>query len=198
MLLPLDTGRLLCAAKAESPAPGGVKGFVRPRRLFVFRLLVCCACRGKKFNVLRQRVDSVSLQVDQLLLGCLLFTVAVCIFPTVLIFYVSYLLIWLFIFTVHAALRLAVLLVCRWPFYLLLCRIRQPELFSTAVRLRRVKATWQSDPTDSLYFFVDPIAVPLADVLRPAADLAVAATLSPLRPSALLSKAARGEVIAVS
>jgi hypothetical protein len=46
--------------------------------------------RGKKFNVLRNRLDSTDYDLDQLLLGTILFTVLFFLFPTVIVYYVLF------------------------------------------------------------------------------------------------------------
>ena len=46
--------------------------------------------RGKKRNVLRNRVDSAEYNLDQLLLGTLMFSVLVFLFPTVALFYLLF------------------------------------------------------------------------------------------------------------
>ncbi|XP_026190068.1 uncharacterized protein LOC34619931 [Cyclospora cayetanensis] len=91
--------------------------------------------RGQKWNVLRRRVDSANLQVDQLLIGCILFTIAVCLFPTTLLFYISYLLIWLLIFSTQSLLRLALLLFMSFPSCLILFRAVAPHLLSAGVSI---------------------------------------------------------------
>lgn len=45
---------------------------------------------GKKFNVLRNRVEPAVYEVDQLLLGTILFTLAAFLFPTVLVYYLAF------------------------------------------------------------------------------------------------------------
>lgn len=45
---------------------------------------------GKKFNVLRNRVEPAAYEVDQLLLGTILFTLAAFLFPTVLAYYLAF------------------------------------------------------------------------------------------------------------
>jgi hypothetical protein len=42
---------------------------------------------GKRYNVLRNRVDSWDYDVDQLLLGTILFTLVAFLFPTILAYY---------------------------------------------------------------------------------------------------------------
>ena len=46
--------------------------------------------RGKKWNVLRQRVDSASYDVDQLFIGTLLFTILLFLLPTTALYYVVF------------------------------------------------------------------------------------------------------------
>lgn len=43
--------------------------------------------RGKKWNVLRRRVDSASFDVDQLFVGTLLFTIFLFLLPTTALYY---------------------------------------------------------------------------------------------------------------
>lgn len=51
-------------------------------------LLADCATRtGKRFNVLRNRLDSWDYDIDQLLLGTILFTLVAFLYPTVLTYY---------------------------------------------------------------------------------------------------------------
>lgn len=53
--------------------------------------------RERKWNVLRLRVDSCEYGVDQLLIGSVAFTCLLMLFPTVLVFYLSFASIWLII-----------------------------------------------------------------------------------------------------
>ena len=46
--------------------------------------------RGKKWNVLRQRVDSAAYDADQLFVGTLLFTVLLFLLPTTGLYYVVF------------------------------------------------------------------------------------------------------------
>jgi phosphatidylinositol glycan class Q protein len=45
---------------------------------------------GKKLNILRSRVDFAEFDLDQLLLGTILFTVLVFLFPTIAAYYVLF------------------------------------------------------------------------------------------------------------
>jgi phosphatidylinositol glycan class Q protein len=44
-------------------------------------------CAGKRYNVLRDRVDSWDYDLDQLLFGTILFTLVAFLFPTVTVYY---------------------------------------------------------------------------------------------------------------
>ena len=60
-------------------------------RLYRFQLTGLLALsrlfRGKKWNVLRKRVDTCNYDVDQLFIGTLLFTILLFLFPTTTLFY---------------------------------------------------------------------------------------------------------------
>lgn len=46
--------------------------------------------RGQRYNPLRQRVDAYDFDLDQMLLATFLFTVAVFLFPTLMVYYVYF------------------------------------------------------------------------------------------------------------
>ncbi|CEL97668.1 unnamed protein product [Vitrella brassicaformis CCMP3155] len=51
--------------------------------------------RGVKWNVLRERVDSCAYDLEQLIVGTLLFTVLTCLLSTHMVFYIAFLIIWI-------------------------------------------------------------------------------------------------------
>jgi phosphatidylinositol glycan class Q protein len=63
-------------------------------RIFNWQLVILNSLfnlfRGKKRNILRDRIDSCDYDLDQLLLGTSLFTLLVYLFPTVLIYYLTF------------------------------------------------------------------------------------------------------------
>ncbi|KEG11750.1 DNA-directed RNA polymerase II subunit 3 [Trypanosoma grayi] len=81
--------------------------------------------RGKKYNPLRRRIDAYDFDVDQMLMGTLLFTVTVFLFPTLAVYYLYFALvrtsIWLvqegLITTAHLTLYLPVFPVIYWAMY---------------------------------------------------------------------------------
>lgn len=83
--------------------------------------------RGKKWNVLRERLDSADYDLDQLLLGTILFTLLMFIFPTVAVYYFLFLASHLAWTTVKLALRVALLVTNEVPLFELAMRIASPD-----------------------------------------------------------------------
>lgn len=82
--------------------------------------------RGKKNNILRQRIDSCSYDMDQLLLGTLLFTTIFFLFPTIGIYYVFFTLVYLLVTSVHASLWLLLASLNYFPFFAVLLYMFDP------------------------------------------------------------------------
>jgi len=82
--------------------------------LSLFRLTM-----GYKMNILKQRVDRAEYGVDEVLLGTLIFTGLLFLWPTIAMYYLSFVGIWLGVELVHLVLRLVHVLICRFPYYLL-------------------------------------------------------------------------------
>jgi phosphatidylinositol glycan class Q protein len=63
-------------------------------RIFNWQLVILYSLfnlfRGKKRNILRNRIDSCDYDLDQLLLGTSLFTLLTFLFPTIVIYYVTF------------------------------------------------------------------------------------------------------------
>ncbi|XP_033108713.1 phosphatidylinositol N-acetylglucosaminyltransferase subunit Q-like isoform X2 [Anneissia japonica] len=76
--------------------------------------------RGKKWNVLRQRVDSCAFHVDQLFLGTLLFTILLFLLPTTALFYTVFTLLRLAVLIPQSFVAKMITVMNRIPFYSLL------------------------------------------------------------------------------
>jgi len=91
--------------------------------------------RNKKFNVLRNRVDTAQSDVAQLLQGVLLFSL-VLLLPTVGVYYAFFTVVWGSILAVQAALWCSIAVVTRFPFYGLGVRALRPGCMPGGVRVR--------------------------------------------------------------
>nr|KAF6272121.1 phosphatidylinositol glycan anchor biosynthesis class Q [Myotis myotis] len=92
--------------------------------------------RGKKWNVLRQRVDSCSYDLDQLFIGTLLFTILVFLLPTTALYYLVFTLLRLLVVTVQGLIHLLVDLVNSLPLYALGLRLCRPYRLSAGVKFQ--------------------------------------------------------------
>eukprot|EP00762_Andalucia_godoyi_P002451 ANDGO_02672.mRNA.1 N-acetylglucosaminyl-phosphatidylinositol biosynthetic protein gpi1 len=88
---------------------------------------------GKKYNVLRKRVDSHEYDLEQLLLGTLLFCATFFLFPTVAMYYSFFALARLVILSMQFLLNVQVFLLSHFPFYSLYIRMAQSELLPGGV-----------------------------------------------------------------
>uniref|UniRef100_A0A8C3X6W0 Phosphatidylinositol glycan anchor biosynthesis class Q n=1 Tax=Catagonus wagneri TaxID=51154 RepID=A0A8C3X6W0_9CETA len=92
--------------------------------------------RGKKWNVLRQRVDSCSYDLDQLFVGTLLFTVLLFLLPTTALYYLVFTLLRLLVVTVQGLIHLLVDLINSLPLYSLGLRLCRPYRLAAGVKFR--------------------------------------------------------------
>ncbi|XP_054067684.1 phosphatidylinositol N-acetylglucosaminyltransferase subunit Q isoform X5 [Rissa tridactyla] len=79
--------------------------------------------RGKKWNVLRQRVDSCSYDLDQLFIGTLLFTILLFLLPTTALYYLVFTLLRLLVVIVQGLIHLLVDLIDSLPLYSVILRL---------------------------------------------------------------------------
>ncbi|CCF56711.1 hypothetical protein KAFR_0B04150 [Kazachstania africana CBS 2517] len=82
---------------------------------------------GKKRNVLRDRIDHHFFELDQLLMGTLLFLILVFLMPTVLAFYICYTILRLMAMCVEIFLESIIGLINHFPLFALLLRIKDPK-----------------------------------------------------------------------
>ncbi|QHS73519.1 phosphatidylinositol N-acetylglucosaminyltransferase [Saccharomyces paradoxus] len=82
---------------------------------------------GKKRNVLRNRVDHNYFQLDQLLLGTLLFIILVFLTPTVMAFYMSYTVLRMLTITIEIFSEAVIALINHFPLFALLLRLKDPK-----------------------------------------------------------------------
>ena len=80
--------------------------------------------RGKKHNVLRNRIDSCDYDLDQLLLGTILFTLLVFLLPTVVVFYLTFAMSRMAIISLKAVLDTWLACLNHFPLFALMLRIK--------------------------------------------------------------------------
>ncbi|MCJ1307759.1 phosphatidylinositol N-acetylglucosaminyltransferase subunit gpi1 [Agyrium rufum] len=80
--------------------------------------------RGKKHNVLRNRIDSCDYDLDQLLLGTILFTLLFFLLPTVIVFYLTFAAARMAIISLKATLDTLLAFLNHFPLFALMLRIK--------------------------------------------------------------------------
>lgn len=74
--------------------------------------------RGKKYNILKLRVDGHEFDIEQLILGTVFFAVVVFMLPSVMVCYLSFLLLWSGVLLLQLLLRAGVSVLSFFPVYL--------------------------------------------------------------------------------
>lgn len=102
--------------------------YVASARIFNWQLTIIISLfhlfRGKKRNVLRNRIDSCDYDLDQLLLGTILFTLLFFLLPTVAIFYMTFASARMIIISLKAALDTLLSCLNHFPLFALMLRIK--------------------------------------------------------------------------
>ncbi|KAG8998693.1 phosphatidylinositol N-acetylglucosaminyltransferase subunit gpi1 [Tulasnella sp. JGI-2019a] len=83
--------------------------------------------RGKRRNVLRNRTDSWDYDVDQLILGTILFTLLAFLLPTIVVYYVLFATARVVIITVHATLETCLAFLNHFPLFAMMLRMKDPS-----------------------------------------------------------------------
>lgn len=95
--------------------------------------------RGKKWNVLRQRVDSCSYDLDQLFLGTLLFTILLFLLPTTALYYLVFTLLRLAMILVQGVIQMTIELLSTLPSYALLLRLCRSYRLAAGVKFHMLE-----------------------------------------------------------
>ncbi|XP_063170795.1 phosphatidylinositol N-acetylglucosaminyltransferase subunit Q [Candoia aspera] len=114
--------------------------YVYGARLYCFKIYGLSSLwrlfRGKKWNVLRQRVDSCSYDLDQLFIGTLLFTILLFLLPTTALYYLVFTLLRLLVVLVQGIIHLLVDLINSLPFYSVVLRLCRGYRLASGVKFR--------------------------------------------------------------
>ncbi|PQE31765.1 N-acetylglucosaminyl transferase component protein [Rutstroemia sp. NJR-2017a WRK4] len=90
--------------------------------------------RGKKHNVLRKRIDSCDYDLDQLLLGTILFTLLFFLLPTVIVFYLTFACARMAIISLKAVLDTLLACLNHFPLFALMLRLKDSQRLPGGIR----------------------------------------------------------------
>ncbi|KAG8827019.1 phosphatidylinositol N-acetylglucosaminyltransferase subunit gpi1 [Serendipita sp. 401] len=83
--------------------------------------------RGKRYNVLQQRLDSWDYSLDQLLLGTMLFTLVTFLSPTIVVYYALFSGARLAVIMMHAGLETLLAFMNHFPLFVLMLRVKDSQ-----------------------------------------------------------------------
>ncbi|CAE7168539.1 unnamed protein product [Rhizoctonia solani] len=92
--------------------------------------------RGKRRNILRNRTDTWNYDMDQLMLGSILFTLVTFLFPTVTVYYMLFTLTRLGIIGMQACLETILAFLNHFPLFALMLRVKDPARLPGGIELR--------------------------------------------------------------
>lgn len=105
--------------------------------------------RGKKRNILRNRVDSSSYQLDQLMMGTIFFTALVFLLPTVLVFYLTFAAARLAIIIVNAILESCLACLNHFPLFAIMLYIKDYKRLPGGVSFVMTENSDKAQPNDA-------------------------------------------------
>lgn len=112
--------------------------YIASARIYSWQLTIITSLfhlfRGKKRNVLRNRIDSCDYELDQLLLGTILFTLLFFLLPTVLVFYLTFAVARMAIVFLKAVLDTLLACLNHFPLFALMLRIKDPWRLPGGIR----------------------------------------------------------------
>ena len=105
--------------------------YMASARIFNWQLTILISLfhlfRGKKHNVLRNRIDSCDYDLDQLLVGTILFTVLFFLLPTVVVFYLNFAVARMVIISLKAVFDTLLSCLNHFPLFALMLRVKDPK-----------------------------------------------------------------------
>ncbi|KAG0200008.1 phosphatidylinositol N-acetylglucosaminyltransferase subunit gpi1 [Mortierella sp. GBA30] len=91
--------------------------------------------RGKKRNTLRHRIDSCDYDLDQLLLGTILFTLLTFLFPTIVVYYLTFALSRVMVICMQATMETVLACLNHFPLFAIMLRFKDPDRLPGGLRL---------------------------------------------------------------
>ncbi|OTB03179.1 hypothetical protein M426DRAFT_74141 [Hypoxylon sp. CI-4A] len=112
--------------------------YLASARIFHWQLTILLSLfqlfRGKKYNVLRNRVDACDYDLDQLLVGTILFTLLFFLLPTVVVFYLNFALARMVIILFKAIFDTLLSCLNHFPLFALMLRAKDPRRLPGGIR----------------------------------------------------------------
>jgi phosphatidylinositol N-acetylglucosaminyltransferase subunit Q len=123
--------------------------YVASARIYNWQLSILVSLfhlfRGKKRNVLRGRIDSCDYDLDQLLLGTIMFALLAFLFPTVMVFYLAFVTARAGVLVGKVLLDIGLACLNHWPLFALMLRVKDPARIPGFLSLRLLSPNHADD-----------------------------------------------------
>ncbi|KAG9204711.1 phosphatidylinositol N-acetylglucosaminyltransferase subunit gpi1 [Epicoccum nigrum] len=145
--------------------------YIASARIFHWQLTIIISLfhlfRGKKRNILRNRIDSCDYDLDQLLLGTILFTLQFFLLPTVFVFYLTFASTRVAVIALKAGLEIGLACLNHFPLFAVMLRIKDSRRLPGGIYFElhdaRGDKTHSADDLDSLpTAYINLKSVPLS------------------------------------
>ncbi|KAI4700890.1 hypothetical protein J4E81_003854 [Alternaria sp. BMP 2799] len=171
--------------------------YVASARIFHWQLTIIISLfhlfRGKKRNILRNRIDSCDYDLDQLLLGTILFTLQFFLLPTVFVFYLTFASARIAVIGLKAALEMGLACLNHFPLFAVMLRLKDPGRLPGGICFELQDTTDLSSSTTSetgspptAYVLLKSIPLSLRAMFQPYFDLGDRIRKHYFSPSVLL------------
>ncbi|KAF3893948.1 N-acetylglucosaminyl transferase component [Trichophyton interdigitale] len=130
--------------------------YIASARIFNWQLTIIISLfhlfRGRKRNILRNRIDSCDYDLDQLLLGTILFTLLFFLLPTVLVFYITFASARMAIISLKAGLDTCLAFLNHFPLFALMLRLKDSRRLPGGTRFELRRPSLPPPPNDQLEY----------------------------------------------
>ncbi|KAI1826643.1 n-acetylglucosaminyl transferase component GPI1 [Xylaria intraflava] len=139
--------------------------YLASARIFHWQLTILLSLfqlfRGKKYNVLRNRVDSCDYDLDQLLVGTILFTLLFFLLPTVIVFYLNFALARMIIILLKAVFDTLLSCLNHFPLFALMLRAKDPRRLPGGIQFEfcDIHNGHSGNPTSTTSSFSSPTSL---------------------------------------
>jgi phosphatidylinositol glycan class Q protein len=118
--------------------------YIASARIFNWQLTIIYSLfqlfRGKKRNMLRNRIDNCDYDLDQLLLGTILFTLLFFLLPTVVVFYLTFATARMVIISLKAVLDTCLACLNHFPLFALMLRLKDSRRLPGGIRFSLLRS----------------------------------------------------------
>ncbi|KAF9977837.1 phosphatidylinositol N-acetylglucosaminyltransferase subunit gpi1 [Actinomortierella ambigua] len=113
--------------------------------------------RGKKRNTLRHRIDSCDYDLDQLLLGTILFTLLTFLFPTIVVYYLTFTLSRVTVIFLQASMETVLACLNHFPLFAIMLRLKDPDRLPGGLKMEGCPESFFFDRATPLRWVVSSI-----------------------------------------